>query len=118
MNPADNIKRFFKNASVGTNPKADDAILNELIQTQRQAADEKHVGSVINTWRIIMHSKITKFATAACLIFAAALVINLWNTSIPTASAATVFDNAIKALSNLKSVYITRLRHQWKLISR
>ncbi len=106
MNPADNIKRFFKNASVSTNPKADDEILDKLIQAHGEAADKERTRPEANTWRIIMHSKITKLATAAVIAIAAITATHIWNRSIPVASAAAVFDNAVKALSNLKSVHI------------
>lgn len=53
-----------------------------------------------------MKSKITKLATAAVIIMAVALSINLWDKSIPTASAAQVLQDAIDAVSDLWSVHM------------
>jgi hypothetical protein len=106
MKSADDIKRFFKNASVGTNPKADDEILNQLIQAHGEVADKEHTRPELNIWRIIMQNKITKLATAAAIIIAAILAFNVFNQSIPTASAAQVLQEAIEAVSNLRSVHM------------
>ncbi len=103
MRPAENIKRIFKNASVGTNPKADDEILKKLIQTHRQAANEKHVRSELNTWRIIMQSKITKLATAAVIAIAAVLGITFLGQSVPAAYA---LEQTIQANHSVRFLHI------------
>jgi hypothetical protein len=56
-----------------------------------------------------MKSPITKLAAAAVILIAAFISINLWNASIPTASAAEVLAEAVKAVSNIYSVHITAL---------
>lgn len=60
----------------------------------------------INIWRILMKSKITKIAAAAVLIVSLTLSISLFDSSIPTASAAQVLVKAAEAVANLSSVHI------------
>jgi len=56
--------------------------------------------------RIIMKSPITKLAAAAVIIVAVMLSINIWNKSIPIASAAQVLQNAIDAVSDVWAVHM------------
>lgn len=62
-------------------------------------------------WRKIMKSRITKLTAAAAIIIVAALSLNLFEKSIPTASAAEVLAEAAEAMAKLRSVYIkTQIR--------
>jgi hypothetical protein len=54
----------------------------------------------------IMKSRITKLAAAAVIIIAVLLSINIWDKTIPTASATVVLQNAIDAVSDLWSVHM------------
>lgn len=54
-------------------------------------------------WRIIMKSKITKFAAAAVVILAAFLTVNFFDKSIPTAYA---IEQTLEAMQNLRTVHM------------
>ena len=55
----------------------------------------------------IMRSRITKVAAAAVIIIAVLISINIiWDTTIPTASATMVLQNAVNAVSDLWSVHM------------
>lgn len=54
----------------------------------------------------IMKSRITKAAVAAVIIIAVLISVNIWDTTIPTASATVVLQNAIDAVSGLWSVHM------------
>jgi hypothetical protein len=56
MKPADNIEEFFRNASISTNPKADETILDRLTMVREEAIDTKPAFSKPNIWRKLMHS--------------------------------------------------------------
>jgi hypothetical protein len=55
MKPADNIEEFFKSASISTNPKADETILNRLTMVREEATDTKPAITKPNIWRTIMN---------------------------------------------------------------
>ncbi len=80
MRPVENIKRLIKNAKVRINPDVKRAALEELIdelgksKTKNVASDHTQP----NTWRIIMKSKMLKFATvASVLVFIGVLYVGL-----------------------------------------
>ena len=80
---------------------------DNVINTLARATSVKPVRS-ISVWRIIMKSRITKLAAAACVIIAVAFgLTTVLNKSVSTASAAEqILVDAAKAVSNLRSVYI------------
>jgi len=57
-------------------------------------------------FRSLIMNRFTKFAAAAVIIIAVVLLANFWTKTSPTAAAAEVFSQAVKAMENLKSVYI------------
>ncbi|MCX5634264.1 MAG: hypothetical protein NTW55_00255 [Planctomycetota bacterium] len=57
-------------------------------------------------FRSFIMNRFTKFAAAAVIIIAVVLLANFWTKTSPTAAAAEVFSQAVKAMENLKSVYI------------
>jgi len=67
MKSADEIKKFFKNAAIDTNPEMDKTVLNKVLSVQ-----EKTKSAVTKPIirRIIMKSPITKLAAAAVIIIA------------------------------------------------
>jgi hypothetical protein len=54
----------------------------------------------------IMRSRITKVAAAAVIIIAVLISLNIWDTTITTASATMVLQNAVNAVSDLWSVHM------------
>jgi hypothetical protein len=80
----------------------------EAVEMLTSRADGRLTESTrpLNIGRIIMKSPITKLAAAAVIIIAVILTVNALNTSIPTASAAEVLQDAIDAVSDVWSVYM------------
>ena len=102
MEFADNIKRIFKNASVSTNPKADDEILNQLIRAYRESR-QIHTEPKNNIWRIIIKSRITKPAAVAALIVAVIAGIIFINKTVPTTYA---LEQTIRAQHSVRYLHI------------
>lgn len=109
MRPAENIKKLIQGASIKTNPKVNKAVLNSLFDELDKSKERSSATLQPNIWRMIMKSRITKFAVAAAIIIAAVLTINTFHKSIPvisTASAAQVLTEAAKAVENVRSIHI------------
>lgn len=87
-------------------------VLAQIICEQNKRL--KQTGKInrrLEIWRKIMHSKITKFSTAAIIIFAAIISVSVFNRTIPVASANQVLQEAVDAVSDLWSVHMkTRMR--------
>ncbi len=82
MRPTDDIKKFFDNAGLSTNPQTDKAILDKVLQACEQTQNKSSAIYSLNKWRIIMKSKITKLAVAAVIIIAVLIGINQFGGSI------------------------------------
>ena len=103
MKPADNIKKFFKNAAISTNPKADQAVFNEVLTAQEKMIEAQPAEFKPSVWRIIMKSRITKFAAAAVIIIAVVLSIIFLDKSTPSAYA---LEQTLKAYDGIRFVHI------------
>ena len=79
MKPVDDIKKYFKEARINTNRDKDNDIFNKMLDA---ANKNKISANQLSLWRIIMKTKITKFASAAVIIIAVALSVSLWDKSI------------------------------------
>ncbi|MGA1979214.1 MAG: hypothetical protein ABSG99_01430 [Sedimentisphaerales bacterium] len=108
MRPAENIKKLIQNASIKTNPKVNKAVLNSLFDEQDKSRETSSAILQPSVWRIIMKSRITKFAAAVTIIAAIVISVTVWNSSIPTASAsaAQVLTEAAKAVGDVRSIHI------------
>ncbi len=73
MKPTDDMRRFFKNAAIETNPEMDEAVLDKVLEACEKTVDTKRVveGSV---W-MMMRSPITKVAAVVVVIIAIGLLI-------------------------------------------
>ncbi len=69
MKPADNIKKLIKTTKIKTNPAVNKAVLDDLLNQMHQAKGPHINTRQQNTWRLIMKSKITKFSSAAAIVF-------------------------------------------------
>ncbi len=76
MKPADNIKRYFKNAAVNTNPKTDEAVFEGMLIAHEKTESTNSAIIRPNIRNIIMKNPITKLAAAAGIIIAVFLVIH------------------------------------------
>jgi len=88
MRPRENIEKIIKNFDIDVNPKKDQQIFDELREVQAKSKQSELGFSTIGIWRIIMKSKITKFATAAVIIVAVLIGINRFGGSLNVTSVA------------------------------
>jgi outer membrane lipoprotein-sorting protein len=102
------VKEFLKakNSYVATSPQIDEKVLGDALTAFEKSKTEQSAELRPSVWRIVMKSKITKFAAAAIIIVAAVLSINIFDKSLPTASATQVLQDAIKAVSDVWSVHM------------
>ena len=68
MKSADEIKKFFKNAAINTNPEMDDAVLNKVFIAHKKTTNTKSAAIVQNLWRTIMKNSITKCAAVLAIV--------------------------------------------------
>lgn len=76
MKPPEDIKRYFKKATLSTNQNKHEAIFEKILIAHEQVNKGEPVSSRINIGRIIMRSPISKLA-AVLVIIMAILIINL-----------------------------------------
>lgn len=106
MNPQENTEKLIRELVLTGTKAADQRVLNDALTAYDKSETKKPAAKQPNIWRIIMKNKMTKFATAAVIIVAVFLTANIFNNSIPTASAAEVLQDAVDAVSGLWSVHI------------
>jgi hypothetical protein len=70
MSSAEKIKRLFAKSDVTVNSRVDDRIINDALTAIHKFEKAEPVSAEPNIWRMIMRSRITKFATAAVIIIA------------------------------------------------
>lgn len=97
VKPANHIKTFFKNAAIRTDPKMDEAVLNEVLMAQEQAKEKESAIVQPTIWRTIMKSPITKLAAAA-IIIAILIGVHYLGRSIDGASVA--WAEVVEQISN------------------
>lgn len=68
MKSADEIKKFFKNAAIDTNPKMDEAVLNKVLIANEKTTNPKSAAIVPNLRRTIMKNRITKIAAVLAIV--------------------------------------------------
>ncbi len=73
MKPADDIQKFFKGATISTNPQKDKAVLDNVLKAAEKEVNIKPAPTGRNIWRTIMKTKMTKLVTAAVVIIAVLL---------------------------------------------
>jgi hypothetical protein len=104
----ENIEEILKNIGTEEIPADVHKIAQE---TSNDFSSSLKQPKQLIVWEYIMKSRITKVAAAAVIIIAVLLSINIWDKTLPTASATVVLQNAINAVSDLWSVHMkTRMR--------
>jgi hypothetical protein len=68
MKPAENVEKHVKKIQIKTNPQVNKAVFNDLLERMDIAAEAPMGTRRQNIGRIIMKSKITKFAAAAMIV--------------------------------------------------
>ncbi len=87
MRPSDKIERLIQKTNYAADPAKRSEILDAASQALRQPRQETPSANPA-FWRIIMRSKITKFATAAIILIAVLIGINQFGGSIDGANVA------------------------------
>ena len=99
MKPADNIEKLIKNIDIDTNAKMDKAVLDDVLKALEKSKREKSALIAPNVWRIIMKSRITKFAAAAVIAIAVLIGIHEFGGSIDLATP--TFADVVEAVGNV-----------------
>lgn len=88
MNPSDNIEKIFTQINIETNTDVDKVVLGDAVDAMSKSKQNTPVCDKPDVWRIIMKSRITKFAAAAVIIIAVLIGISQFGGSIDGASVA------------------------------
>jgi hypothetical protein len=105
MKSAEDIKRYFQQATLSTNADKHEAIFEKIQRAQDQPKTTAPASYRPHRRSNIMKNPITKLAAAAVIIIAITLSLTLWEKSIPLA-AADILANATEAVTNLHSIHI------------
>lgn len=105
MKPADNIEEFCRSASISTNPKTDETILNRLLMVREEATDARPAFAKPNIGRTIMKGaknvKVKVAIAAIVLIICLGLVPFNGRTALGR-----VADGVTATLSRLKALVL------------
>ena len=102
MKPADNIEKQIKDLRIQASVELDEKLhskFQQVLEHKQTAPAEPQP----NTWRIIMHSKITKLTAAAAIIIIVSLVTIIFVTSTPMAYA---LEQTIQASHSVQYLHI------------
>ena len=67
MRPSDNIENLFRQTNIETNADVDKVVLDDAVNAMSKSKQTKPVCDRPDIWRIIMKSKMTKFAAAVII---------------------------------------------------
>jgi hypothetical protein len=76
MKSADEVRMFFENATISTNPAGDKGVLNDALEAGGLTSKRRAAPGGLNIWRFIMHNQIAKLAAAAVVVLVAVLGIS------------------------------------------
>ena len=80
MRPTEKIKQRIKNTKIKTNPKVNQAVLNDLLDQLDAAQRTPVTGPEPNIWRMIMKNRTFKLSTAAAILVAVMLGVQFIGT--------------------------------------
>ena len=98
MRPAENIKSLIKNLHDTTSAKMDERVLGDVLRALAESEKTTSASTKPTIGRIIMKSKITRFAAAAAIIIVAGIVLSLLGEGTPT------FAQVIEPILNARTV--------------
>ena len=104
MKTSDDIKKVFQKASIDTNPKVDEIVLDEILNAHDKAINAK---PAINIRRIIMKSPITKLAATVVIITAVFITIHFSRSPIESVAWADVVRPILTARTVVFNVIMT-----------
>ena len=102
MRPSEDVKRLIKNVPVNTNVQRDNEILDDILNTFEQSENTKSVYLQPSLWRIIMKSRVSKFAAAIIVVGVVLSFLASEGLNTP----AWAIEQTIEALRDLKAVYV------------
>ena len=88
MSSAEKIRRLFAKSEVIVSSKIDDRIFSDALTAIDNFEKAEPFSAEPNVWRMIMKSRITRFATAAVIIIVALIGRNHFGSSIVGSSVA------------------------------
>jgi hypothetical protein len=102
MRPSEDVKRLIKNVPVNTNVQRDDEILDDVLNTFEQSQNAQSAFPQPNLWRIIMKSRVSKFAAAIIVVGVVLSFLASERLSTP----AWAIEQTIEALKDLRAIYM------------
>ena len=102
MRPSEDVKRLIKNVPVDTNIQRDNEILDDVLNTFEQSQNAQSASSQPNIWRIIMKSRVSKFAAAIIVVG----VVLFFLASERLSNPAWAIEQSIEALKDLRAIYM------------
>jgi hypothetical protein len=102
MRPSEDVKRLIKNVPVNTNPQRNDEILDDVLNTFEQSKNTQSASFQPSLWRIIMKSRVSKFAAAIIVI---GVVLSFF-ASERLSTQAWAIEQTIEALKYLRAIHM------------
>lgn len=102
MRPAEETERLIRNVPVNTNVQRDDEILDDVLNTFEQSQNTQSASSQPNLWRIIMKSRVSKFAAAIIVVGVVLSFLASERLNTP----AWAIEQTIEAIKDLRSIYM------------
>jgi len=106
MKPQEKFEKLIKKINVSPHAQTHSKILNDVLAAQEKFKNDQSANLGPNIWKIIMKSRITKFATAAVITVAVMIGMNKLGGSVDGASAA--WAGIVKKCHSFKTVTYTQ----------
>ena len=108
MGPAEKIEKMIeqKKVDLSTTSEMDERILEDSFAVMEETMDTKFTSKRTKLWRIIIKSKITKFAAAAVIIIAVVLSLTFLDKSATDVYA---IEQTIEAFKKVNTVYVEEI---------
>jgi hypothetical protein len=104
MKSAEQMKAYFRDAAIATNPEADKAVLANVMQVGGLTHRKHPAPKGPRIWRFLMESRITKLTAAGLVIAAAILGVHDFNGA---SVKAVEFSEITKAMSEVQWMHMT-----------
>ena len=105
MRPKKDIKILFQKVAADTNPRMDQFVLKDVLQTYNKTFDNKSDSYHPIIWRTIMKSPLTKLTATAAIIITAVFLMTFFEKA---AAPAYALDQTIKANNTIKTVQLRK----------
>ncbi len=109
MKSLDEVKAFYKDATIDTNPASDRTVLTDANQAGALTNQKRTAHEELGIWRLIMKNNITKLATAGLVILLVTLGLSLLDLSTPPALG---MADAIELMAQVKTIHARGWRLQ------